>query len=84
MISRLRPVQASDGSSIEKDIFGNDKPAEPSCRSLSSLPSGKLGKLLVFESGKVKLQIGDILLDVEPGVPCVFRQVIGYAPHAIV
>ena len=27
----------------------------------------QMGKLLVFESGAVKLQLGDVLLDVRPG-----------------
>lgn len=33
-----------------------------------------MGKLLVFESGAVKLQMGDVLLDVAAGTPCQFRQ----------
>ena len=33
-----------------------------------------MGKLLVFESGTVKLQMGDVLLDVAAGTPCQFRQ----------
>jgi len=41
---------------------------------LRQLPSGQLGKLLIFQSGKVKLQIGDILFDVTAGLPCVARQ----------
>lgn len=36
--------------------------------------AAQLGKLLVFRSGKVKMQIGDVLLDVSQGVPCSFRQ----------
>lgn len=31
------------------------------------VPALQLGKLLVFESGKVKLQLGDVLLDVSLG-----------------
>lgn len=34
----------------------------------------QVGKLLVFESGAVKLQMGDVLLDVAAGTPCQFRQ----------
>lgn len=34
----------------------------------------QIGKLLVFESGAVKMQIGDALLDVLPGAACHFRQ----------
>ena len=35
-----------------------------------------MGKLLVFESGAVKLQMGDVVLDVAAGTPCQFRQEI--------
>lgn len=42
---------------------------------LKSLPSGKIGKLLVFESGAVKLRIGDVLFDVLSGQPVRCRQV---------
>ncbi|KAL4420199.1 hypothetical protein ABPG77_011415 [Micractinium sp. CCAP 211/92] len=41
---------------------------------LRDLPTSKIGKLLVFESGKVKMQVGDVLLDVDPGIPPRFRQ----------
>lgn len=34
----------------------------------------QIGKLLVFESGAVKLQMGEVLLDVTAGTPCQFRQ----------
>ena len=34
----------------------------------------QVGKLLVFENGDVKLQMGDVLLDVAAGTPCQFRQ----------
>ena len=33
-----------------------------------------MGKLLVFESGAVKLQMGEVLLDVSLGSSCGFRQ----------
>lgn len=36
----------------------------------------QIGKLLVFESGAVKLQMGDVLMDVTAGTPCQFRQEI--------
>lgn len=34
----------------------------------------QIGKLLVFDDGAVKLQMGDVLLDVTAGTPCHFRQ----------
>jgi hypothetical protein len=41
---------------------------------LSSLPSGNIGKLQIYKSGKVKLRIGDVLFDVSTGMPCNFLQ----------
>ena len=37
------------------------------------LPSGSIGRLLVYRSGKVKLKIGEVLMDVMPGLPCKHR-----------
>lgn len=41
---------------------------------LANVPSGHLGKLLIYKSGKVKLRIGDILFDVSTGMRCNFLQ----------
>lgn len=41
---------------------------------LGKLPAGFMGKLLVYESGAVKMQLGDILLDAVPGSECIFAQ----------
>ena len=40
---------------------------------LKELPSGHIGRLLVYRSGKVKLQMGEVLMDVSPGLPCLHR-----------
>ena len=37
-------------------------------------PNAQIGKLLVFESGVVKLRLGEVLLDVTPGAACECRQ----------
>ncbi|KAK1421384.1 hypothetical protein QVD17_23681 [Tagetes erecta] len=37
---------------------------------LKDLPNGRLGKMLVYESGAVKLKLGDTIFDVSPGTPC--------------
>lgn len=34
---------------------------------ISELPSGYLGKMIVYRSGKVQMKIGDILFDVDQG-----------------
>eukprot|EP00850_Spirogloea_muscicola_P018762 SM000175S03309 [mRNA] locus=s175:188215:190989:+ [translate_table: standard] len=41
---------------------------------LAALPRGCMGKLLVYESGAVKLKLGSVLLDALPGATCVFHQ----------
>ncbi|KAF9160016.1 hypothetical protein DFQ26_005965 [Actinomortierella ambigua] len=35
---------------------------------------GKIGRLLVYKSGKVKMQVGDIVMDVTTGSECTFLQ----------
>lgn len=37
---------------------------------------GRIGRLLVYKSGKVKMQIGDIIMDVSQGSQCSFLQEI--------
>ncbi|KAL0558545.1 hypothetical protein IC582_003120 [Cucumis melo] len=42
--------------------------------SMNELPSGSMGKLLVYRSGAVKLKLGDIIYDVSSGMDCGFAQ----------
>ncbi|XP_062228073.1 uncharacterized protein LOC133926251 isoform X2 [Phragmites australis] len=35
---------------------------------LQQLPQGYLGKMLVYKSGKIKMKLGDVMFDVNPGV----------------
>jgi len=35
---------------------------------LPMVPGGYLGEMLIYKSGKMKLKLGDVLLDVQPGV----------------
>lgn len=41
---------------------------------LAELPEGYMGKLVVYKSGKVKLKLGDVVLDAVPGAKCKFYQ----------
>lgn len=56
----------------EDDSAGEQCESRPS--RLRDLPSMKIGKLLVLQSGAVKMQIGDVLFDVTPSIPCKMRQ----------
>ncbi|VFQ80534.1 unnamed protein product [Cuscuta campestris] len=42
--------------------------------SLEELPTGHMGKILVYKSGAVKMKLGDILYDVVPGTEISFPQ----------
>lgn len=73
-------------SEVEEEMKLKKKPAQGKVQGASgitreriatkpkNIPSGKIGKLLVFKSGKVKMRIGETLLDVSPGVPYPYRQ----------
>ncbi|KAL6840063.1 hypothetical protein ACP4OV_029873 [Aristida adscensionis] len=37
---------------------------------LQQLPHGYLGKMLVYKSGKIKMKLGDVMFDVNPGAEC--------------
>ncbi|KAG0366553.1 hypothetical protein BGZ54_005188 [Gamsiella multidivaricata] len=53
----------------------NNKGAEKEETEESHLQQeGKIGRLLVYKSGKVKMQIGDIVMDVSSGSECSFLQ----------
>ncbi|CEM17792.1 unnamed protein product [Vitrella brassicaformis CCMP3155] len=45
--------------------------------SIDQLPEGKLGKLLIYKSGRVKLQLGDHLFNIDQGSECQFAQDVG-------
>jgi hypothetical protein len=49
-------------------------PCENRPSGLEDLPSMKIGKLLVLQSGAMKMQIGDVFFDVAPSIPCKMRQ----------
>ncbi|CAL8468547.1 g8087 [Coccomyxa elongata] len=52
----------------------DEAPPPPVALSLKDLPTGRIGKMLVFQSGAVKMQLGDVLFDVLPGTEAAFRQ----------
>lgn len=69
--------------------------AQPS--TFKQIPSGKIGKIKVYESGKVKMHIGDVVFDITPGIPRTCRQevvgisevkkkivVLGHVVHSVV
>ncbi|CAI7806249.1 unnamed protein product, partial [Closterium sp. NIES-54] len=50
-------------------------PGEPGpLDELSSLPEGRIGKILVYDDGSVKMKLGDTLFDLQAGSPCIFHQ----------
>ncbi|KAF9106684.1 hypothetical protein BGX27_009062 [Mortierella sp. AM989] len=76
----------ADGSGISSAPVGQrakskasamatNKPVEKEEATESHLQQeGKIGRLLIYKSGKVKMQIGDIVMDVSAGSECSFLQ----------
>ncbi|KAG0261814.1 hypothetical protein BG011_000645 [Mortierella polycephala] len=60
------PVGAANNSS------STNKDKEESEDNLQ--PEGKIGRLLIYKSGKVKMKVGDIIMDVSSGSECSFLQ----------
>lgn len=50
---------------LERDVQG---------LSLADLPSGKMGRMIVYDNGEAELVVGDITFDLIPSSPCNFRQ----------
>lgn len=48
--------------------------SEAACANPMELPDGKIGRLLIYESGKVQLRMGDMLFNVDQGSSCKFAQ----------
>ncbi|KAI3666773.1 hypothetical protein L6452_41810 [Arctium lappa] len=65
-------IEDSETTSSSKPV----KPTGPSSKacSLKELPSGFMGKMLVYKSGAVKLKLGDHLYNVDGGLDCTFAQ----------
>ncbi|KAJ4810392.1 DNA-directed RNA polymerase III subunit RPC4 [Rhynchospora pubera] len=52
---------------------GKTKAKKIGC-SLQQLPAGNVGKMLVYKSGKVKMKIGEVIFNVDPGVNYIFHE----------
>ncbi|GAX74751.1 hypothetical protein CEUSTIGMA_g2198.t1 [Chlamydomonas eustigma] len=64
---------SSENSSKRAPAAGLTSEAASRSCSLKELPSGSVGKLLIYRSGRVKLRMGDVIMDVSPGLPCQHR-----------
>ncbi|KAL1547818.1 hypothetical protein AAHA92_16130 [Salvia divinorum] len=65
--------------SADSEVQNNGNPSRgrgesQNLSTLDSLPEGKIGKMLVYKSGAVKLKIGDTLYNVSAGMNCMFAQ----------
>ncbi|KAL5569877.1 hypothetical protein UlMin_026452 [Ulmus minor] len=53
-------------STVSESISSSTEGGKP-----EDLSGGYMGKIQVYESGKVKLKLGDVLFDVSPGTDCI-------------
>lgn len=68
-------VKMEPGVPQEKEIL-NDEDIEEKLKDFSfqNVSEGHIGKLQIHKSGKVKMRLGNVLLDVSLGTPCGFLQ----------
>jgi len=64
-----KPKEGDSGHMAYDNGFSN---------TLQHIKEGKIGKMYVLKSGKVKLQIGDNMFEVAQGMPCSFLQELHY------
>jgi len=71
----LKDAMETDNSSNKVKIETSDgKLTKVDLDTESSGPEGKMGELHIYKSGKMKMKIGDIYFDVNPGTDCNFYQ----------
>ncbi|XP_010533037.1 PREDICTED: uncharacterized protein LOC104808893 [Tarenaya hassleriana] len=67
----FKQLSTSEQNENKPDMEAGAK--EKAC-GLKELPKGFMGKMIVYKSGAVKLKLGDVLYDVNPGLKCEFAQ----------
>jgi len=66
--SKVDPKKKAELSLGNTDTAPDNINAVDFVSNLPQVPSGYLGEMLIYKSGKIKLKLGEILLDVQPGV----------------
>ncbi|KAJ3678119.1 hypothetical protein LUZ60_001922 [Juncus effusus] len=71
-----KPASISQENEIQGKINAKNKLNKINGCNLQELPSEStlVGKMLVYKNGKVKMKLGDITFNVDPGMKCVFSQ----------
>lgn len=60
-------------AAVERNGKARDKEVKEGFN-LKELPQGYLGKMVVYKSGKIKMKLGDVMFDVNPGEECRMAQ----------
>ncbi|KAJ1286574.1 hypothetical protein BS78_03G363200 [Paspalum vaginatum] len=60
------PLPRQSSSVVERKGKASGKEVKEASN-LQQLPQGYLGKMLVYKSGKIKMKLGDVMFDVNPG-----------------
>ncbi|KAI8976052.1 RNA polymerase III RPC4-domain-containing protein [Pilobolus umbonatus] len=87
VIPRFEAIKADE---VKEEVEDVDKMNEDETKALeesmkqldlSELPEGQIGKLIVYKSGKMKLKVGSILLDIQQGTQSTFLENIMVVDH---
>ncbi|KAL5227374.1 hypothetical protein ABZP36_015639 [Zizania latifolia] len=65
-LPRISTAAERSGKARDKEVIEGSN--------LKGLPQGYLGKMLVYKSGKIKMKLGDVMFDVNPGEECKMAQ----------
>ncbi|KAK0597871.1 hypothetical protein LWI29_029358 [Acer saccharum] len=69
-----RPASIKGKEKVESSSTSSGRVGAPMKAGLNGLSGGYMGKLLVYQSGAIKLKLGDTLYDVSPGSDGSFAQ----------
>ncbi|KAK2653481.1 hypothetical protein Ddye_013337 [Dipteronia dyeriana] len=69
-----RPASIKGKEKVESSLTSSGGVGAPMKAGLNGLSGGYMGKLLIYQSGAVKLKLGDTLYDVSPGSDGSFAQ----------
>ncbi|KAG0182101.1 DNA-directed RNA polymerase III subunit RPC4 [Apophysomyces sp. BC1021] len=72
----MEDVKIEEGKEAQLPTAAKKATLEEAMASLAleDLPEGRIGKLVVYKSGKIKLKLGDVLLDVSQGMRSTFLE----------
>ena len=71
--SDTQPLKGEASTSKQAAEASDNNSKEGEGLRMDDLPSGEIGQVLVYKSGKIKMKIGDVMMDMAQGLPVMHR-----------